>query len=472
MGGSETVASVDGDDITVGRDPDVVLPLPDVDETAVVSSVHMRFLERTAACYAEDLGSSNGTFLNTQRLDGCQRIKTGDELQLGPNGPVLVVRSIEHATASDNLPESTPRRVPVEITPKQLGLAGAAVVLLVLVLVAAWPSGSTDPTIAPEADKEDSIQATSAVSTRDDSETVSAGAEHIIDVLANDGTGSNRQRLVLTSVGSSQLGARVAIGDDRRTIRYSAPADGSGTDRISYGVTDSDSNASGNGTLTVKVLPAERNLDARSEAVTWIGFRYVDEIHADECGWFVSPGAVVTSGRAAFALKQLSEAQPDRSEFELIVYLRGKFMPVDRVVIHSSYDPADPGHRDSLQHDVGILFLTVPVDGIVPCQIIAAPLDLDLLPESLRTIGFQNQTGVTDLFDATKVRKSQSVLRITGSETGTTDSSPILKTGAPYQRGMSGAPVFDQDVKVVGVVSQFDGKLVVVPVQPVQEILP
>ena len=64
-------------DFTVGRQG--TLPLSD--EHA--SSQHARFQYAHSAWYVEDLGSTNGTWLNGRRIYAGQRLKKGDKVRIG-----------------------------------------------------------------------------------------------------------------------------------------------------------------------------------------------------------------------------------------------------------------------------------------------------------------------------------------------------------------------------------------------------
>ena len=64
---------------TVGRSPrsDIVL------EDDYVSSTHVRIFARRQFLYLEDLGSTNGTFVDGRRIDGEAQIKPGQEIVIG-----------------------------------------------------------------------------------------------------------------------------------------------------------------------------------------------------------------------------------------------------------------------------------------------------------------------------------------------------------------------------------------------------
>jgi len=80
-----------GDEARLGRDPDLEFPCDPDDD--LVSAVHAR-VRRAAdgVWWLEDLGSTNGTWLNGRRLAAAERLRTGDRLTLGQRGPAFAVR--------------------------------------------------------------------------------------------------------------------------------------------------------------------------------------------------------------------------------------------------------------------------------------------------------------------------------------------------------------------------------------------
>jgi len=68
-----------GAEITVGRAPGCSVM---VDDT-FVSQVHARVFQREGNYLVEDLGSTNGTYLNKKKLSGTMMMHRGDRLQVG-----------------------------------------------------------------------------------------------------------------------------------------------------------------------------------------------------------------------------------------------------------------------------------------------------------------------------------------------------------------------------------------------------
>ena len=69
-----------GEEVTIGRAPGCSVPLADDD---FVSQLHARIFVRDGKPFVEDLGSTNGTFLNRDRLSKTMPLHRGDKLQIG-----------------------------------------------------------------------------------------------------------------------------------------------------------------------------------------------------------------------------------------------------------------------------------------------------------------------------------------------------------------------------------------------------
>ncbi|MGH9138410.1 MAG: FHA domain-containing protein [Acidimicrobiales bacterium] len=76
-----------GAELTIGRAGGCQISLGD---DTYVSSLHARVFSRDGDVFVEDLGSTNGTFLNGAKVGGATPMKRGDRLQVG--GTVLEAR--------------------------------------------------------------------------------------------------------------------------------------------------------------------------------------------------------------------------------------------------------------------------------------------------------------------------------------------------------------------------------------------
>ena len=72
--------------VTIGRDPRCEVAFdPKKDE--LVSRAHTKICVLGDSFWIGDLGSRNGTYVNTQRVSGRVKLMPGDIVQLGPGGP-------------------------------------------------------------------------------------------------------------------------------------------------------------------------------------------------------------------------------------------------------------------------------------------------------------------------------------------------------------------------------------------------
>jgi two-component system, cell cycle response regulator len=66
-------------DITIGRDDDNTLTV----DLSTVSRHHARLMQTATTCHVEDLGSTNGTFINGDRVTTRRELRSGDLLKIG-----------------------------------------------------------------------------------------------------------------------------------------------------------------------------------------------------------------------------------------------------------------------------------------------------------------------------------------------------------------------------------------------------
>ena len=74
-------AFVVGSPATLGRAPGNTVALP----AETVSLSHLRLVYRNGDWWVEDLGSTNGTAVNGQAVEGITRLAGGDEIGCGPH---------------------------------------------------------------------------------------------------------------------------------------------------------------------------------------------------------------------------------------------------------------------------------------------------------------------------------------------------------------------------------------------------
>jgi pSer/pThr/pTyr-binding forkhead associated (FHA) protein len=68
-----------GDELTIGRAAGCHITLDDT----FVSQIHTRVFQREGQFLVEDLGSTNGTYLNRRKVSGPMALRPGDRVQVG-----------------------------------------------------------------------------------------------------------------------------------------------------------------------------------------------------------------------------------------------------------------------------------------------------------------------------------------------------------------------------------------------------
>ncbi len=112
-----------GPDLRIGRDPESALALAG-EASQSVSWRHARIELTPQGAFLTDVGSSNGTLLNDQRITGRASVKQDDRIQLGYTGPTLRIVELDLAEVAPpprrpetpahrgSAPVESPKRVP------------------------------------------------------------------------------------------------------------------------------------------------------------------------------------------------------------------------------------------------------------------------------------------------------------------------------------------------------------------------
>ena len=74
-------------ELTVGRGAGCAIVLGD---DTYVSQLHARLFQQNGEGYIEDLGSTNGTFVNGKAITGATRLRRGDQVQFGHTAAEIV----------------------------------------------------------------------------------------------------------------------------------------------------------------------------------------------------------------------------------------------------------------------------------------------------------------------------------------------------------------------------------------------
>ncbi len=110
--------SLEGDQLVIGRDATSGVAISD----AEVSRKHARMTFQGGKYVLEDLGSTNGTFVNGQRLTGPTVLKAGDVVALGEQ-IVLVYESLSRDAGATMMSHGAPARPAATAVPSPMQAA-------------------------------------------------------------------------------------------------------------------------------------------------------------------------------------------------------------------------------------------------------------------------------------------------------------------------------------------------------------
>lgn len=162
------VFPIEREETFLGRDLATDIPISDPE----VSRRHARFMMQADSVLIEDLGSTNGTFLNGQRIVGPQQLRAGDVITFGENivmvfeqtnydpdatvvglqadptvqpvprqqPPVAQYQSQPQPVPQPHAPSMPPQAAPesAAVAPKKKGMPTWLIVLLIAIVVIAF----------------------------------------------------------------------------------------------------------------------------------------------------------------------------------------------------------------------------------------------------------------------------------------------------------------------------------------------
>jgi hypothetical protein len=139
--------------IVIGRDPECDLVLQG-EAGSGTSRRHAQIELSEAGATVTDLGSSNGTLLNGQMLDGPAPLRLGDRMQMGYTGPTLTVLKLQLRAAAPAATEKPARRLPPAVVIGSAAAAAVAVAIIIAVLMLRKPGGQ-EYAVAPTTEASD-----------------------------------------------------------------------------------------------------------------------------------------------------------------------------------------------------------------------------------------------------------------------------------------------------------------------------
>ena len=115
-------------DITIGRGSSNVVAI----DLSTVSRHHARMFQEDLLCYLEDLGSTNGSFVNGRRIEGVVQVQGGDLIKLGGavfkfieggNTEALYYEEIYRLTIIDGLTQIPNKRYLLDFLEREMARA-------------------------------------------------------------------------------------------------------------------------------------------------------------------------------------------------------------------------------------------------------------------------------------------------------------------------------------------------------------
>jgi pSer/pThr/pTyr-binding forkhead associated (FHA) protein len=205
------------------------------------------------------------------------------------------------------------------------------------------------------------------------------------------------------------------------------------------------------------VAPANPDLIAErcQPAIVWIGVKIKEDLfpHASACA--VKPTVLVTTAAAAAALEQASH-EPD---MQVVAWSNGSLIRVTSFETDPQYSTADPVSDTSLRHNIGLVHLENPV----PTTLKPASTEKrqGLGPSTpLVLVGFYSTSSkANDLYDRVKLPFSHAALTIASAENDRPGVLPLYGVDIGTSRAggggrwLYGAPVVSAEGTVVGILS-------------------
>ncbi|MBC8873640.1 MAG: FHA domain-containing protein [Planctomycetes bacterium] len=434
-GGSASVSEHDGPVVTIGRDPDATLTF-DGAESDVVSWEHAQIELKENAAFVSDSNSTNGTYLNGQKVEHRKLLKLGDKITLGVEGPEIAI--LEFAAGPSGIPpgaaatadhsEPKPPSAARSVIPTQpegverpswqwasppvIAASAAAVVVLILA----------------------GILIVSLTGSDDEQEVASASAA----AMAEPDDDAN-----LTSVpeAKSQPDVEPKPAYDPITQRTHKPQ-------------------------SPKLTPDQLKQRFRGKVV-WIGFRSEDSTFPFCNGWALQESVVVTT---ATNVDHLEQAQ--RAGSTIVVSSEPSGTDVIDVVnmqVHPSFERNDTVSQSSVTFNLGTLTLSkrLPSGCGLP-QENTAPV---LSGANVTIVGFSLPAPGETLV-ALDAQHAPTLFALTARARGDGRTQPYnldVESTVPF--GLSGAPVVSADGVVVAVFATRGQEISGIPVQYVKGLI-
>jgi hypothetical protein len=219
-----------------------------------------------------------------------------------------------------------------------------------------------------------------------------------------------------------------------------------------------------------KLKPVD--LDTIRQRVVWVGVRFDGRLFCEGSGWLANGRQVITSGRLAQEMQEYQEYREDGQQVcEPVIWSANAPQPIREVRLHPRFEAADRGSVASLQHDVGVLILETPLEG-VPAPPFGQESEFPLKSSRpLKLLGYHDPLDRKMAYDPVQVQLVETPAEVTGSNFEVIGVSPGYQLKAISRPGLDGAIVLNERGAIVGVAGLIESDYHLVPVTTLRVLL-
>lgn len=214
------------------------------------------------------------------------------------------------------------------------------------------------------------------------------------------------------------------------------------------------------GPVSPPVAPASADrLKLNRDAVVWVGIRVRDPMGSSSAlfplatAFAVKRNVLLTTAWIASELERHSKIETRQP----VAFCNGEEFPIQTYQPHPRFNVQEPTSDTSVEHNVGALHLK---DALGTCEV-AEPTEVTSLSldSPLSLIGFKTSLGPKEPFDPLKVTKQDVPLRLQSTLLNRPNSPIVFKvvgniaTQEGAQPLMEGAPIFGMSGRVVGILA-------------------
>jgi pSer/pThr/pTyr-binding forkhead associated (FHA) protein len=478
--------------ITIGRHPECDLVLV----SELVSGKHAVIEESGSAAVVRDLGSTNGTYLNGNRVSAPSPLRVGDSIAFGQGGTTLTAFALEPSARVPSTLQLRPDPAFVPARTVRVGRAPDNELVLddpsvsahhARVLVDRKGQG-----VVEDLDSTNGIAVGNPANKTRRAEfgrgdSIYFGAIPVAGATflpgppppPKAGQGGPPDRSLLLKVGIPVaacllfvgLAALGAVAFRQRKTQTVAVDDQAPSKPDPQTRPDSSPVTPVEKPTPPKQEPKE-DLDSlvrrAQSAVVWLAVRHKDYLFPIASAWAVKPNLVVTTADVVTEL-QIAAAKPD---MKVVAWSNGQEIAAESLRSHPKYSEADSGGEARGRFNIGTVRLSTALAGTLEAATQETVRSLDSATP-LRVTGFFTTTKESlEPYDRLKLRFEHAPVTLRSTEFDRPGLAPVFlvdvsaSPGTSAGRWLDGAPVLTPNGAVVGLLAVGTGKTRLVPMTP------